>query len=411
MFAGPIPWYYAGYCVAGAGLARLPAGRVKDALFALVNVGAVLMIFFVVPGARLGAFGVYLAAVCGCYLLTRLTALRDGWLPWLAFFAPIALLVAVRAVPLQLLAAHSSSIAKKLAREPEFSVAALFLGLSYLAFRCSRMVLEIRNRVAPMPGFFRYLGFAFFLPVMPVGPIHSWKEHSLGLDGAAERAPVGTCVERIVVGLAKSQFIASLFNQLGYSQLLLDGRLHGWLDLAVACFSYYPFLYLNFSGACDVAIGMAGLVGIPVPENFESPLLARNLRDFWNRWHITLSVYMRDIVFAPVSKWLIAGLGMANAHHAMAAAMVVVFLLIGIWHGSGWNYAAFGLVHAVGVAANHYYGLWLKRRLTPTAWRSYQANVWVHRIAVVLTFTYVAASLFFFANSPTEMRVIFHVLR
>jgi len=409
--ASLIPWFYAGYCVSSAGVARLPVGVVKDALFAALNLFSVASIFFQLPGARLPAFAAYFAAVCAFYVVARLTARREGWLPWLAFFAPIALLVAVRAAPLQLLARHSSTLSRKLLLEPEFSVAAFFLGLSYLAFRCSRLVLEVRNGAAPMPGLLRYLGFAFFMPVMPVGPIHTWKDHCLGLDGKAERVPVAAALTRIAVGLAKSTFIGGLFNQLGYSQLLLDGRLHRWPDFLVACVSYYLFLYLNFSGACDAAIGMAALAGIPVPENFDTPLAARNLKDFWNRWHITLSEYMRDIVFAPLSKKLVGAFGVQNAQHAMAVTMVVVFLLIGIWHGPGWNYAAFGLVHALGVAGNHYYVLWLKRRLTLQQWRAYQSSPWIRRSATALTFAYVAASLFLFANSPLEMREIFHVVR
>jgi membrane protein involved in D-alanine export len=406
-----IPWLYAGYSLLAFGLGRMSPGFVKDLVFAGMNLFATLAIFFVLPGARYGVFVVYVLAVCGSWLVMRLTARREGWLPWLGFFAPILLLVGVRAVPLQFLSEHSATIARKLSREPDFSLPALFLGLSYLAFRTSRLVIEVRNGVAPMPNLVRYLGFVFFLPVMPVGPIHTWKDHALGLDGKAERPPVGRCLARIAVGLAKYLFVGGLFNQLAYSQLVLDGRLHGWGDLAIACVCYYLFLYFNFSGACDAAIGIAGLAGIPVPENFDSPLAARNLRDFWNRWHITLGEYMRDIVFAPLSKKLVSAFGVKKAHHALAVTILVVFLLIGIWHGTGWRYVLFGLLHALGVIANHYYGIWLKRRLSVAVWKRYHASGLVRGIATMTTFAYVALTVFLFANSPEEMRDISSTLR
>ena len=179
----------------------------------------------------------------------------------------------------------------------------------------------------------------------------------------------------------------------------------------MAAVFYYLFLYCNFSGYCDMAIGAAGLIGIPVPENFQSPLAARNVKDFWNRWHITLSVYMRDVVFSPLSKTFARLFGPANVNHAVAATIFVVFLLVGIWHGVGWNYAAFGAVHALGVVANHYYTIGLKQWLGRDGFKAYNANPWIHAAAVVLTFCYVAASHFFFANTFPEMREILACLR
>lgn len=192
---------------------------------------------------------------------------------------------------------------------------------------------------------------------------------------------------------------------------LLDDHFHPWIDLPVAMVFYYLFLYCNFSGFCDMAIGAAGLIGIPVAENFNHPLAARNLREFWNRWHITLSQYMRDVVFAPLSKFLVGLFGPARANQAIAVAIVVVFLLIGIWHGVGWNYAAFGLAQALGVVAVHYYTIFLKKKLGRDGFKAYNENRWIRGIAIALTFCYYAASLFLFANTFAEMRQIISILR
>jgi len=183
------------------------------------------------------------------------------------------------------------------------------------------------------------------------------------------------------------------------------------MDLPVAMVFYYLYLYCNFSGFCDMAIGAAALIGIPVAENFDSPLLARNMRDFWNRWHITLSQYMRDVVFAPLSKTLVRAFGPARANHAIALTIIVVFLLIGIWHGVGWNYAAFGLAQALGVVTVHYYTLFLKRQLGRDGFKAYHENPWIHAAAVTLTFAYCAASLLLFANTLPQIRQIFASLQ
>jgi D-alanyl-lipoteichoic acid acyltransferase DltB (MBOAT superfamily) len=246
---------------------------------------------------------------------------------------------------------------------------------------------------------------------MSVGPINAYSNYRRGFGSDALDLPVGRSFLRIMVGLVKFIFLGNLFNQLSYSGMLLDGHEHYWFDLIVAAIAYYIYLYCNFSGFCDMAVGGAGLIGIPVTENFDNPFYARNIKEFWNRWHITLSQYMRDVCFSPLSKYLARLFGPANVDHAIAATIMIVFLLIGIWHGTGWNYAVFGAIHGVGAAGNHYYTIALKKRLGRDGMKAYNANPWIRAAAVILTFLYVAFSMFFFANSPDDIKDILAVLR
>jgi D-alanyl-lipoteichoic acid acyltransferase DltB (MBOAT superfamily) len=104
-------------------------------------------------------------------------------------------------------------------------------------------------------------------------------------------------------------------------------------------------------------------------------------------------------------------MGPARVNHAIALAITVVFLLIGIWHGVGWNYAVFGLAQALGVVSVHYYTIFLKQKLGREGFKAYNQNSWIHAAGVVLTFAYYAATLFFFANNPAQMKQIFAILR
>jgi D-alanyl-lipoteichoic acid acyltransferase DltB (MBOAT superfamily) len=246
---------------------------------------------------------------------------------------------------------------------------------------------------------------------MSVGPINSYQNHSRAFASEAPCLPMNRALLRILIGAVKFGFLAPLSDRLTYSGLLMDGHPHPRVDLLVAVFFYYLYLYCNFSGFCDMAIGLAGLMGVPVTENFDNPFAARNVKDFWNRWHITLSHYMRDVVFAPLSKFLVRWVGPAYANHAIALAIFVVFLLVGIWHGVGWNFAAFGVVHAIGVVANHYYTIWLKKRLGREGFKAYNENRWIRAAAVCLTFCYCAASLIFFANTFAELQTILASLK
>jgi D-alanyl-lipoteichoic acid acyltransferase DltB (MBOAT superfamily) len=121
--------------------------------------------------------------------------------------------------------------------------------------------------------------------------------------------------------------------------------------------------------------------------------------------------YRRDVVFAPLSKFFARLFGPAHINHAIALTIVVVFLLIGIWHGVGWNFAAYGAAHALGVVTNHYYTIYLKKKLGRAGFKAYNENRWIRAIAVALTFCYCAATLFLFANTFPEMKGIFSMMR
>ena len=389
-----------GYILAGHWVMKRLRGPRRETAFTALNLAGLWLFFFQGRGGRYtAAFPAYLALVLFQYLTLRLFAQKKGRLPWLAFFTPILALILIRYVP------------SSLSGRAPFSYGPCFVGISYLAFRSSLLVLEIRNGAVASPGLLAYLGFCFFVPTIPVGPINPYSNYRRAFDAQPPVLPPGRAWLRILVGLVKYKFVGDVCFQLTYTNLLMDDHYHPWMDLPVAMLFYYLFLYCNFSGFCDMAIGAAGLIGIPVAENFNNPFAARNLKDLWNRWHITLSLYMRDVVFAPLSKFLVRLAGPALASHAVAAAIVVVFLLVGIWHGAGWNFAAFGAAQALGVAANYYYTIGLKRWLGRDGFKAYNVNPWIHAAAVALTFMYCAASLLFFANTLPQIREIFRILR
>ena len=400
---------YVAFALSVLGLRKVPVGAVKDGLFAAINLGAVFMVHFAGRDPRaILVFWVYLAAVVGMYPAMRILAARPACF-WLAFALPILLMAGVRYMPMAWLAQGLRGLQEVLRRNPDFSLAPYFLGVSYLAFRCSRMLIDVRNG-ALWPTFVQFLGFAFFFPVMSVGPIHRWTEHREALQNKTIFS-VWQCLPRIGIGLAKVVFLAGWVGQLAYSQMFFDGHLHSLGDLGIAAVAYYLYLYLNFSGYCDVAIGLAGLAGVPVPENFRNPLMARNLKEFWNRWHITLSEWMRDLVFSPLAKKLVTRVGPKYANHAIAGIILLVFMLIGVWHGKGWTFFIYGLLHGLGVVANYYYTLALKKHLSREEYLSYMANRWIEAVGILMTFCYVAGTLFFMANSPTQIYQILHVLR
>jgi D-alanyl-lipoteichoic acid acyltransferase DltB (MBOAT superfamily) len=397
------------YILASRIAMRRLRGRGREMIMALLNLAGVCVCFFALDEKHaqhhvgLLLFTEYVCMVLVQYILLRLFSNAEGYLPWLAFFCPIAYLVVLRYVPGSVLQ-RLTSFAHGWLPVP------YVIGLSYMAFRCSRLVLEVRNGSVPKPGIWEYLNFAFFLPIMSVGPINTYANHRRGFEPTPYEVPVGRAALRILVGLVKFHFLGAVLKRLTYDSFLLNGHPHHWIDLPIAMIFYFLYLYCDFSGFCDMAIGAAALIGIPVLENFDHPFAARNIKEFWSRWHITLSQWMRDVVFAPLSKYLVRVMGPSNANHAVAIAVFVIFLLVGIWHGTGLHYAVFGAMQAFGVVANHYYTIFLKKRLGREGFKAYNENRWIHAAAVVCTFLFYAASLMFFANTMRQIPRIFHTL-
>jgi D-alanyl-lipoteichoic acid acyltransferase DltB (MBOAT superfamily) len=149
---------------------------------------------------------------------------------------------------------------------------------------------------------------------------------------------------------------------------------------------------------------------IEVSENFDTPYLSRNMQEFWNRWHITLSAWFRDMMFTPMLKQLVRANGPASVTYMVPLTVLCVFLVVGVWHGTGINFVLFGLAQGIGIAIVYYYNLLLKRALKKQTYLAYQKSKVLRAVAVSLTFAYFSVTLFFFANSVEDMHRIYRAI-
>lgn len=356
--------------------------------------------------AGAASFAAYIVFVLAAYVLLKRSKKNGG--AWInaALWTPILILVCIKYLPIYD-TLHLSPGAARLIPNP----ALVFVGLSYLSFRLTYLVQEVQNDVVPMPNVWDYLSFAFFVPTLTVGPISPYRLFIGSLLTPDRTAtPIGVSLQRIAVGLAKYVFFSTLLSQLCYRSLLLDGHPHAKIDLVVAILVYPLYLYCNFSGLCDVVIGVAGIMGIAVMENFDRPFTSRNFQVFWSRWHISLSTFMRDMMFTPLVKFLAARLGPKNINHAVAMAILSVFLVIGVWHGAGAHFALFGLSQGLGVAAVHYATIFMKKRLGKKGFIAYQNNRVIYVAACACTYLYFALTMILFANTLDDIAKIISVL-
>lgn len=405
------------YPTAAALTFRLLRGVLRDRVFAVLNLAGAYFICELDPagaampalrfGAREIVFLLYVAGVSGSFGVLRWALRRGRGFSVAPVLAPLARLLAVRFLPPSLGAGLFHSPAANPA-----PLVALFVGSSYLAFRLSHLAVEVQNGIVPPPSLANYLSFAFFVPTLVVGPISPYSLFSRSIGGLRSHVvSPAACAGRVALGVFKCIVLASMLNQFTYDGLLRDGHAHGSLDLAIAVVAFALYLYCNFSGYCDIAIGTSAFLGIDVLENFDRPFTAVNFQEFWSRWHISLSSWFRDMVFTPTVKVLVRRLGARGLKFATSVAILLVFLLIGIWHGNGLHFVLFGLSQGVGVLTVFLWSSFLRSRLGAARYAKVRGNPLIRLAGQCATFGYFSVTLVLFANTVGQVAGLLRSLR
>src|SRR3989344_5806682 len=224
---------------------------------------------------------------------------------------------------------------------PSLLSVALPLGLSFHVFQSLSYVIEVyRRRYTPERNYFTYALYVMFFPQLVAGPIER-PGHLLPQFKAPhhfDRVNVVRGLERMGLGFFKKLVIANNIAPMVthlYAQPSLEGP---QVLLLAALFAYQ--LYADFSGYSDIAIGAARTLGYDLTENFNRPFASRSITEFWRRWHISLSNWIRDYLYYP----LVLG-GTPHSALRLYASLFFTFVAIGLWHGAAWTYVLFGVLH------------------------------------------------------------------
>jgi len=228
------------------------------------------------------------------------------------------------------------------------------LGLSFFIFQSIGYVVDVyRDKYAPQTNLAKYALFVSFFPQMIQGPISRYDQLGPQLMGehALHWEDLRDGIQLAMWGYLKKLLIAERIGVVA-NAIYADQAAFSGSVLAFGTLAYSVQLYCDFSGGIDITRGVARMLGIDLAENFRRPLFARSLTDFWRRWHITLGGWMRDYVFYSLSlskpfgrlgRWARKHIpGKAGKIFATSLATFVIYLLIGIWHGSSLKYIAFG---------------------------------------------------------------------
>jgi alginate O-acetyltransferase complex protein AlgI len=242
------------------------------------------------------------------------------------------------------------------------------IGISFYTFSAMSYVIDVyRGTIAATPSLLRYSAFIALFPRLTAGPILRYgdvDEQLRRMEPRLTAALAGSGVYFLACGMAKKLLVADLLLP-HVDRLFADagslGLLAGW----AAALGYTLQLYFDFSGYSDMAVGLAFFLGFRFPQNFDSPYKAANPSQFWRRWHMTLSFWLRDYLYIPLG-------GSRRGLPATVRNLMITFLIAGLWHGAGWTFVVWGglwgVFQSVHVVARRY-GLtpgwtWLNRGLT-----------------------------------------------
>jgi alginate O-acetyltransferase complex protein AlgI len=236
---------------------------------------------------------------------------------------------------------------------------ALPIGLSFITFQAISYVVDVKRGLLPPASTIDFGLYLSFFPHVVAGPIVRAREFipQLATPRDPRNVAVGSAVVLIVLGLIKKVAIADFLAREVVDDVFAVPQAYAAPDVALAAYAYAAQIYCDFSGYTDIAIGLALLMGFVFPQNFNSPYRATSFRDFWRRWHMTLSRFLRDFLYIPLG-------GNRGGRLRTARNLMITMVLGGLWHGAAWGFVLWGALHGACLVVEHQ----LRGRVRAPAW-------------------------------------------
>jgi D-alanyl-lipoteichoic acid acyltransferase DltB (MBOAT superfamily) len=264
------------------------------------------------------------------------------------------------------------------------------LGLSFYTLQALTYTIDLyRGDAEGTHSLLEYLASVAFFPTLLAGPITRVADlvSQWAKPPALDRSEGGRAFFLIGLGLLKKAFLANFLAENLVNRVFDTPTLYSGAETLIAVYAYSLELYFDFSGYTDIARGVAMLLGIRLPINFDRPYIAANLTDFWRRWHLSFSNWLRD--------YLYFSLPGARTRLMPYVNLAITMVLGGLWHGVTWTFFAWGLLHGTGLAATRAWIVKRGRKRKP-------ANPWARAAAVFGTYQFVCLTWVFFRASSME---------
>ncbi len=261
-----------------------------------------------------------------------------------------------------------------------------FLGISYICFRVIQVLLEVYDGLITDVNLIRFVEFVSFFPALSSGPIdrsRRFEEDNTRVWTRNEYIKLlSDGITKIIIGFfykfVCSDYCYKLETELLQSQEVLD-----LLTSIKYSYAYGFYLFFDFAGYSLMAIGTAYVLGIRLPDNFNKPFMSIDIKDFWNRWHISLSHWFRDFVFTRIVIFLMKKKVFRNRTNIAIVGYVINMTIMGLWHGVGIQYLIYGLYHGMLLAVDELYKKsWIYKRIRE--YKVYKVASWFVTLNLVM---------------------------
>ena len=273
-----------------------------------------------------------------------------------------------------------------------------FIGISYMSFKTIQIMLEISDGLIKEKISVKdYLQFLLFFPTVSSGPIDRSRRFLKEINEVMPRKDylelAGDGIYRIVLGLLYKVVLSTYVYQ-----ILLALSNTGTVVYSIKyMYLYTLYLFFDFAGYSLMAVGSSNVLGIQTPMNFNKPFLSIDIKDFWTRWHITLSTWLRDFVFSRVLMQVIRKKWFKNRLHNAAYAYMVNMLVMGFWHGISVSYIAYGFYHGILMSGFEIY------QKKSTFYKKHKNKTWYKLISWFVTMNLVMVGFFIFSGEPYKI--------
>ena len=273
-----------------------------------------------------------------------------------------------------------------------------FIGISYMSFKTIQIMLEISDGLIKEKISVKdYLQFLLFFPTVSSGPIDRSRRFLKEINEVMPRKDylelAGDGIYRIVLGLLYKVVLSTYVYQ-----ILLALSNTGTVVYSIKyMYLYTLYLFFDFAGYSLMAVGSSNVLGIQTPMNFNKPFLSIDIKDFWTRWHITLSTWLRDFVFSRVLMQVIRKKWFKNRLHNAAYAYMVNMLVMGFWHGISVSYIAYGFYHGVLMSGFEIY------QKKSNFYKQHKNKTWYKLISWFMTMNLVMIGFFIFSGEPYKI--------
>lgn len=269
-----------------------------------------------------------------------------------------------------------------------------FLGLSYINFRAIQIIIELYDGSIEKVNFYDLFYFLTFFPTVSSGPIDRYRRF---LDDINKKIPrkeylcdlLPNGIRKIIMGIGYKFVLAYLIHTFWLTQIPSD---HTFFNAINYMYAYSFYLFFDFAGYSNFAVGTSYILGVRTPANFFLPFLSTSIKDFWTRWHITLSKWFGDYIYSRVTIDIMRKKLFKSRHTASYIAQLITMLTMGVWHGLAVNYLIYGLYHGLLLVGNDMY----ERKLP--FYKKYKENFAFQLASVFVTFQLVCFGFLIFSG-------------